>query len=60
MRKREPLILDFDSSVGPIDGATTIALGHWQEAIRFGCTLRTFARLRRHLDAAAPAEMRQQ
>ena len=56
MRRRDPLILDFDGSVGPIDGATTLALGDWQEAIRFGCTLRTFDRLRRHLAAVAPAE----
>lgn len=56
MRKRDPLILDFDGSVGEIAGATTLPLGDWQEAIRFGCTLRTFARLRRHLDAVVPAE----
>jgi hypothetical protein len=54
--KREPLILDFDGAVGTIPGATTIALADWQEAIRFGCTLRTFERLRRHLDAVLPAD----
>ena len=56
MRKRDPLILDFDGAIGAIEGATTIPLGDWQEAIRFGCTLRTFDRLRRHLAATAPAE----
>lgn len=56
MPKTDPLILDFDRSVGAIPGATTVALGDWQEAIRFGCTLRTFARLRRHLQATLPAQ----
>ena len=55
MSKREPLILDFDGSIGVIPGAITIPLADWQEAIRFGCTLRTFNRLRRHLDATLPA-----
>jgi arginase family enzyme len=56
MNKREPLILDFDRSVGPIPGATELALSDWQEAIRFGCTLRTFNRLGRYLDAQMPAD----
>jgi hypothetical protein len=56
MSKREPLILDFDDSVGPIPGATTLALSDWQEAIRFGCTLRTFNRLREALDTQMPAD----
>ena len=56
MSKRDPLILDFDASVGPLPGATVLALDDWQEAIRFGCTLRTFNRLRRHLDARMPSD----
>jgi arginase family enzyme len=32
-----PLVLDFDNSVRPLPGASVIALGDWQEAIRFGC-----------------------
>lgn len=56
MSKRDPLILDFDSSIGELPGATVIALNGWQEAIRFGCTLGTFGTLRKHLDAHMPAD----
>ncbi|WP_266158668.1 arginase family protein [Dyella silvatica] len=56
MSRHNPLILDFDGSIGALPGATTMALSDWQEAIRFGCTLHTFNRLRRHLDARAPAD----
>ena len=56
MSKRDPLILDFDSSIGELPGATVIALNDWQEAIRFGCTLGTFNNLRKHLDAHMPAD----
>jgi hypothetical protein len=56
MSKREPLILDFDRSIGELPGAKVIALSDWQEAIRFGCTLRTFGSLRRHLDTQMPAD----
>lgn len=55
MNRHDPLILDFDSSVGNVPGATTIALNDWQEAIRFGCTHGTFRRLRRYLDERMPA-----
>jgi len=41
----QPLILDFDASVQPLPDATSIALQQWQEAIRFGCTLNTLAKL---------------
>lgn len=56
MSRHDPLILDFDGSIGVLPDAVTIPLNDWQEAIRFGCTLRTFNRLRRHLDALAPAD----
>jgi hypothetical protein len=56
LSRREPLVLDFDRSVGELEGATVLSLADWQERIRFGCTLRTFAQLRRHLDALLPAE----
>ncbi|BDU22664.1 hypothetical protein [Dyella sp. GSA-30] len=56
MSKRDPLILDFDSSIGELPGATVIALNDWQEAIRFGCTLGTFSTLRKHLDTQMPAD----
>ena len=39
------LTLDFDGSVLPLPGASSLSLGHWQEAIRFGCTLSTLERL---------------
>ncbi|MCE5233688.1 MAG: arginase family protein [Mizugakiibacter sp.] len=52
---RTPLVLDFDASAGPVPGATTLALGDWQEAVRYGCGRRTFARLRAHLAARLPA-----
>jgi len=39
------LILDFDGSVLPLPDASSLSLGHWQEAIRFGCTSSTLERL---------------
>jgi hypothetical protein len=56
MSKRDPLILDFDRSIGELPGATVIGLNDWQEAIRFGCTLGTFKRLRNHLEATMPVD----
>lgn len=56
MSSRNPLVLDFDASAGVLPGATVLPLATWQEDIRFGCTLRTFRRLVRHLDATMPAE----
>jgi hypothetical protein len=46
-----PLVLDFDHSVGPLAGRKVLSLGHWQEALRFGCRLRTLRRFERELDA---------
>ncbi|MWN90433.1 hypothetical protein GQ597_06945 [Gilliamella sp. Pra-s65] len=37
-----PIILNFDQSVGKIDHANTIDVTQWQDAIRFGCTKKTF------------------
>lgn len=45
MAPANALILDLDQSVLPLPGAVNIPLGGWQEAIRFGCTLNTLARL---------------
>jgi hypothetical protein len=56
LSRRAPLVLDFDASVGELAGADVLALADWQERIRFGCSLRTFKQLRRHLDALLPAE----
>jgi arginase family enzyme len=39
------LVLDFDGSVAPLDGAETIPLGAMQEAVRFGCRRRVLERL---------------
>ena len=49
------MVLDLDASVLPLPGERRIALGDWQEAIRFGCgvpRLRQFAAL---LDERMPA-----
>jgi arginase family enzyme len=40
-----PLILDFDQSVLPLPGRSTIGLSDWQEAARFGCRLQTLHQL---------------
>ncbi|MCK9538461.1 hypothetical protein [Dokdonella sp.] len=50
-----PLVLDFDGSVGRLPGEQRLALGDWQEAIRFGSRLRTFNALRGALEARMPA-----
>ena len=51
-----PVILDFDRSVGALPGATVIDLGRWQEAIRFGCSLRRLREVRAVIERALPAE----
>lgn len=40
-----PLVLDVDGSVGRLPGELRIALRNAQEALRFGCTVRTLRRL---------------
>jgi len=49
-----PVILDLDHSVGPLPEQHVVALGQWQEALRFGCRLRVIERFRRVLDEALP------
>ncbi|MEI7037401.1 hypothetical protein [Fulvimonas yonginensis] len=49
-----PLVLDIDHSVGPLAQRLVIPLAHWQESLRFGCSLGTLARFRRGLDDAWP------
>ncbi len=51
-----PLVLDFDRSVGALDGETRIDLGGWQEAIRFGCTLRRFREAVHAIESRIPAD----
>ena len=51
-----PVVLDVDGSVGPLPGELRLPLAHWQEAVRFGCGLATFARFRAELLDKLPAE----
>lgn len=44
-----PVVLDIDHSVGPLAGRLVVPLAHWQESLRFGCSLGTLARFRRGL-----------
>ncbi|WP_049623938.1 arginase family protein [Frateuria defendens] len=52
---KRPVLLDLDHSVGPLPGRLVIPLEHWQERVRFGCTLGTLRRFRRALDDTLPA-----
>ena len=49
-----PIILDFDGSVGALPRASAISLVEWQEAIRFGCSMRQLRRLDATLDGRLP------
>jgi arginase family enzyme len=49
-----PVVLDIDGSVGPLDGGQVVALGEWQEALRFGCAVRTLRRFGRVLEERLP------
>ncbi|MBU6248876.1 MAG: arginase family protein [Xanthomonadaceae bacterium] len=51
-----PVVLDIDRSVGPLPRRLVIPLEHWQESLRFGCSLRIMERFRRTLDDTLPAE----
>lgn len=50
-----PLVLDFDRSVGVLPGAHVVDLADWQEAIRFGSSLRRFREVVRTIEARLPA-----
>lgn len=50
-----PVVLDIDRSVGPLPQRLVIPLEHWQESLRFGCSLRIMQRFRRVLDDTLPA-----
>ncbi|WP_426688063.1 hypothetical protein [Rhodanobacter ginsengiterrae] len=52
--ENRPVVLDIDSSVGPLRHRLVLALEHWQEAIRFGCSLATMQRFRAMLDELLP------
>ena len=51
---QRPVVLDIDRSVGPLPGRLVLPLEHWQEAIRFGCSLDTLRRFGRMLDELLP------
>ena len=50
----QPIILDFDRSVSPLPGESRVDLAAWQEEVRFGCTLRTLAKLERAIEGSLP------
>lgn len=50
-----PLVLDVDGSVGPLDNELRLPLRDWQEAIRFGSTLRRYEAFRAHVEQRLPA-----
>jgi len=52
--RQAPVALDFDGSIGALPGLTRIALGDWQEAIRFGCRVGIMDALSAQLAAALP------
>ena len=51
-----PFILDFDASAGALPGATVLALAHWHQRIRFGCSLRNLVALQDELVVRMPAD----
>jgi hypothetical protein len=51
-----PVVLDIDQAVGPLPGRLVLPLEHWQESIRFGCSLTTMRRFRSMLDELLPPE----
>ena len=53
---KQPLVLDFDGSVGGPPGAAVLPLADWQQRIRFGCTLRSMAALRHALASVLPSD----
>ena len=51
-----PLVLDFDASAGTPLGSIVVPLADWHQRIRFGCSLRTFDALRRHVLPLLPRD----
>ncbi|MEO6799122.1 MAG: hypothetical protein ABI178_04225 [Rhodanobacter sp.] len=52
---KRPVVLDIDHSVGALPGRLVLPLEHWQEALRFGCSLGTLRRFGAVLDELLPA-----
>lgn len=53
---KNPLILNFDQSVGNIPHAYALNLTNWQEQIRFGCTKKQFNAFQQYLQSQLPTE----
>lgn len=51
-----PVVLDIDRSVGPLPQRLVLPLEHWQESIRFACSLATMQRFRTMLDELLPQQ----
>ncbi|MHB1273161.1 MAG: arginase family protein [Rhodanobacter sp.] len=51
-----PVVLDIDRSVGPLPGRLVLPLEHWQESLRFACSMASMRRFRTMLDELLPAE----
>jgi hypothetical protein len=49
-----PIVLDIDRSVGPLHDRLVLPLEHWQESIRFGCSLAVMRRFGVMLDELLP------
>lgn len=49
-----PVVLDIDRSVGPLPDRLVLPLEHWQEGIRFGCSLSLMRRFGIMLDQLLP------
>jgi hypothetical protein len=51
-----PLVLELDLSIGPLVGRVVVPMTEWQEALRYGCSMRTLIRWRRMLDDTLPED----
>ncbi|WEN16531.1 arginase family protein [Rhodanobacter sp. AS-Z3] len=51
-----PVVLDIDRSVGPLRDRLVVPLEHWQESLRFACSLATMRRFAVALDELLPAD----
>lgn len=50
----QPVILNFDDSVGEIDNSIHLDLTQWQETIRFGCSFTQYRKLAEKINAQLP------
>src|SRR5574337_231654 len=53
---KRPVVLDLDGSVGALPDRLVLPLAHWQESLRFGCSLAAMRRFGAVLDGLLPAE----